>query len=249
MVDMYIEFIEKVEEGQLLEELKELESYQVFIAAITYYIVELEKKSIKTKKKEREKIEKDIRKTVTEILLNKVENVEKIMIEAVDDLEGYYYKSSVKNNKGSGRKAFRDGLSITEKRKVIFKKIDGKRVDERLLKYSAELLVDINREIKKAVIERKPADIAHGINRKVSVFNNKVRRLKKTEMTRVWNEAVVLIAEKKNVEKYIFNATMDSKTTDGCMKLNGKIIKKDELNRYTPPLHYNCRSLLMPVYE
>lgn len=47
---------------------------------------------------------------------------------------------------------------------------------------------------------------------------------------------------------YRFVAIVDSRTTDICEALSNKIIPKDEVLNYLPPLHFNCRSTLQPVY-
>lgn len=50
------------------------------------------------------------------------------------------------------------------------------------------------------------------------------------------------------IEAYQFSAILDDRTTDVCRELDGKIFDRgDFLNTITPPLHLNCRSLLVPV--
>jgi SPP1 gp7 family putative phage head morphogenesis protein len=48
---------------------------------------------------------------------------------------------------------------------------------------------------------------------------------------------------------YQFSAIMDGHTSDICTSLDKKIIKPAEIEKYTPPLHYNCRSLIVPIFE
>lgn len=53
---------------------------------------------------------------------------------------------------------------------------------------------------------------------------------------------------KQIVEAYQFSAIMDDRTSDVCRFMDGKIFGKDEfITRSTPPLHFNCRSILVPV--
>lgn len=51
------------------------------------------------------------------------------------------------------------------------------------------------------------------------------------------------------VESYQFSAIIDSRTSDICSYYDGKIFKADDpdIHRMTPPLHFNCRSLLIPI--
>jgi SPP1 gp7 family putative phage head morphogenesis protein len=46
-----------------------------------------------------------------------------------------------------------------------------------------------------------------------------------------------------------FSAIIDSRTTDICQHLDGKIIKKEDIYKYTPPLHWGCRSTLIPIFD
>jgi len=48
---------------------------------------------------------------------------------------------------------------------------------------------------------------------------------------------------------YRFSAILDRRTTPCCKFLHGKIlpVDSDALEQLTPPRHYNCRSLLIPV--
>lgn len=45
-----------------------------------------------------------------------------------------------------------------------------------------------------------------------------------------------------------YSAILDQRTTDQCERLDGKIFRVTDpaLTRFTPPLHYSCRSILVP---
>lgn len=49
------------------------------------------------------------------------------------------------------------------------------------------------------------------------------------------------------VQAYEYSAILDDRTTEVCEKLHGKIQK--DWGGYTPPNHYQCRSLLIPVTQ
>ena len=51
------------------------------------------------------------------------------------------------------------------------------------------------------------------------------------------------------VVAYQFSAVLDERTTDICSFMDGKIIDPDDpsLSSFTPPLHFNCRSLLTSI--
>jgi SPP1 gp7 family putative phage head morphogenesis protein len=82
--------------------------------------------------------------------------------------------------------------------------------------------------------------------------------LVRTEMTRAYNEGRIGIwtddetrdrytQEAGKIIGYRFNAVMDAATTDECSSRNGLVFDPDEVD--IPPLHYNCRSVLEPIYS
>lgn len=46
-----------------------------------------------------------------------------------------------------------------------------------------------------------------------------------------------------------FDAAMDDRTTDECAELDGTVLPADDpfWSTHTPPLHFNCRSVLVPL--
>jgi SPP1 gp7 family putative phage head morphogenesis protein len=48
---------------------------------------------------------------------------------------------------------------------------------------------------------------------------------------------------------YQYSAVMDNRTSDICMELDNKFITPAEYDYYCPPNHYNCRSLLVPIFH
>lgn len=53
------------------------------------------------------------------------------------------------------------------------------------------------------------------------------------------------------VEAFEYSAVLDSRTTELCEHLDGKVFGTDSSNWdvYRPPNHYNCRSLLVPITQ
>ena len=50
------------------------------------------------------------------------------------------------------------------------------------------------------------------------------------------------------IAAFQYSAILDNRTTELCRDLDGKIFKTDEAQYYNPPNHYNCRSLLIPIF-
>lgn len=51
------------------------------------------------------------------------------------------------------------------------------------------------------------------------------------------------------VKAFVFSAILDGRTTELCRGLHGRIFTVEESGRYLPPLHFNCRSILLPVTQ
>ena len=87
-----------------------------------------------------------------------------------------------------------------------------------------------------------------------AMARHRVEAIVRTEITRA-DTMGRLIAMKSNpdVLGVEFSAVLDSRTTDICMERHGLVMRLDDpkLPYNTPPLHVNCRSLLLPatIYE
>ena len=53
--------------------------------------------------------------------------------------------------------------------------------------------------------------------------------------------------QKDIVEQVEFTATLDSRTTPICARWDGTVFDVDDPKKQVPPLHFNCRSILVPV--
>jgi SPP1 gp7 family putative phage head morphogenesis protein len=75
----------------------------------------------------------------------------------------------------------------------------------------------------------------------------------RTETTNAYNMGRIIAARSPAADKIIqgfeYSAILDSRTTAVCRKLDGRFIAKGDpdLARLSPPNHFNCRSLLVPV--
>ena len=69
-------------------------------------------------------------------------------------------------------------------------------------------------------------------------------RLVRTETNHFNNEADALAYEEMDVDKYVFLATLDTRTSTMCQEMDNKVIpiKERQVGVNYPPLHPNCRS-------
>lgn len=69
-------------------------------------------------------------------------------------------------------------------------------------------------------------------------------RLARTETNHFNNEADAMAYEEMDVDKYVFLATLDTRTSSICQEMDGKVIdlKERRVGENYPPMHPNCRS-------
>ena len=74
-------------------------------------------------------------------------------------------------------------------------------------------------------------------------------RLARTELTYIQTQSTMDKYREAGIEKYEFLAEIDSRTSEICKKLNGKVfaMKDAVVGENLPPLHPNCRSTILPV--
>lgn len=107
---------------------------------------------------------------------------------------------------------------------------------------------DARIEMINAIKEGKPLSevvdvVETGIKNKSLVS---LERYSRTKTTEVMNQARKAFFEDSGVVSgYQYSAVMDAATTDICQGLHGKKFKKG--TEPTPPMHFNCRSVLIPI--
>ena len=79
----------------------------------------------------------------------------------------------------------------------------------------------------------------------------RIETIVRTNVSKAYNESRKDQYVKLNdeIKAYQFSAIMDGRTSPVCTKLDQKIFKPSELSYYNPPIHYNCRSLIVPIFN
>ena len=93
-----------------------------------------------------------------------------------------------------------------------------------------------------------PADIARELRKKYNVTRAQAETLVQTDGTNVINNATLRRFTEAGLTKYQFWAHLDNRTTQTCRDHHLKIydIKDYEPGTNAPPLHYRCRSTILP---
>ncbi len=76
-------------------------------------------------------------------------------------------------------------------------------------------------------------------------------RLIRTESNHFHNEGELEAYKQMGFEKYQFLATLDSRTSEICQEMDGKVfeVSKGIPGDNVPPLHPNCRSTIVPYFK
>lgn len=146
-----------------------------------------------------------------------------------------------------------------------FNVLDGGKVDEvirtpwsgsdfssRIWTRTDRLTELIRQEITTAAIQgRSLPALAKRISGQMHVGYSAAERLVRTETAFVVGQGELRHYEEISVEKYEYMATLDSRTSDICQKLDGKTFPIEDavagLNY--PPMHARCRSTTIPDFE
>lgn len=81
-------------------------------------------------------------------------------------------------------------------------------------------------------------------------YKNAVR-LVRTEVNYISNQSTMDAYETQNVDRYQILATLDSRTSEICMDMDGKVfeISEKKVSVTMPPFHVNCRTTTVPYFE
>jgi SPP1 gp7 family putative phage head morphogenesis protein len=93
-------------------------------------------------------------------------------------------------------------------------------------------------------------DIIDSVLKTTNISEHQVKSLVRTSITRTQSLALtrVMNENKEILAGYRFTAVLDARTSPICSYHDGRVYDIDD-TRYLPPLHWNCRSSLVPVLK
>lgn len=128
----------------------------------------------------------------------------------------------------------------------------GKHFSKRIWENTDMLASELEHTLTKgfmtgASVQRMSKEIAD----KMEIGEYAATRLIRTETTYVANMAELQAYKEAGVEKIIFLATLDLRTSDKCRKHDKEIIPLEKAvpGENIPPLHPNCRSTTIEIFE
>ena len=92
---------------------------------------------------------------------------------------------------------------------------------------------------------------ARAVAQRFGVSASNAQRLVRTESCYVANQAEIDSYKECGVEKYEFVAALDARTSETCRSLDGKVfpVEKQRPGVNAPPMHPNCRSTTIAVFD
>lgn len=95
-----------------------------------------------------------------------------------------------------------------------------------------------------------PKEIIADVLKTTKITEFQAKTLTRTAITATQTLALKNVVDdnKEIVKGYLFSAILDSRTSPICSYHNGKVYEVDD-KRFVPPLHWNCRSSLVPVLK
>ena len=103
-------------------------------------------------------------------------------------------------------------------------------------------------------VKRNPnarySELVNGVIQQTKQSKAQMDTLLTTSMTQTQMDAFDNVLKENDgvIEGYRFTAVLDSRTSDICAHHDGQVYKPDN-KRFHPPLHWNCRSVMVPVVQ
>lgn len=133
--------------------------------------------------------------------------------------------------------------------KVLKKSWAGSGFSQRIWENTAELEKAVKKEIMKNLLTGRPVEeAAKAINEQFGKGLYNARRLVRTEAAYITNQMTLEGYKSQGVEKYVYVAILDLRTSEVCRGLDKKrfLVKNATVGVNYPPMHPFCRSTTIP---
>lgn len=194
-----------------------------------------------------EELRKNINTIMEDLAAKEEEKGEEILKEAADD--GYYeaiYRTQQRADAGFSFSELNPEL-VDE---AIHTNFNGKEFSERVWGNTGKLAEVLKEELAVGILtQRAERETALAIAQRMGKGLVEARRLVRTESNRLYTEFAMKGLEEAGIEKYMFLATLDLRTSKMCREHDGKIykVKERKTGDNCPPLHPWCRSTVMGI--
>lgn len=176
-----------------------------------------------------------------------VKTLEKVAKEA-------YYHSIFDMQQQSGYGFLFNPLTEDKISEILSRKWSGENYSQRIWQNTEALAESVKRELVKGMLTGKsPFRMSQTINDRFHASSTNSRRLMRTEANYVANQVTLMSYTEAGVERYIYVAVLDLRTSEICRSLDRKrfLVKNAMVGENYPPMHPWCRSTTiawMPDY-
>lgn len=169
-----------------------------------------------------------------------------------DTIKEAYYRTTFDLQKGTGL-AY-SFAEIDERRinQILENNWSGKHYSRRIWGDTQKLAETVRRELLVGFMTGKSnIKTAKAIEERFAVGAYEARRLIRTEVCYIANQAEMESYKEAGIEKYRFVATLDNRTSKICQELDGKVFSLDKQmpGVNCPPMHPFCRSTTIAEFD
>lgn len=165
-----------------------------------------------------------------------------------------YYHTAYEIQKGIGVGFDLMQLDTNKIDKLISKPwaADGKNFSERIWNNRAQLVSELENRLTQSIIRgQSPKKVIAEIAERFNVNKSRAGALVMTESAFFASASQKDAFTDLDVEKYEILATLDSRTSETCRKMDGEVIPMSDYKPgvTAPPFHVRCRSTTVPFFD
>lgn len=167
-----------------------------------------------------------------------------------DIIQSAYMQTVFDVTKGADYRAAFDLIPESRVKAILSTNWSGQMFSQRVWDNTNALADGLKHDMLVGIMAGKSEQhMADDIMSRCGVDAFEARRLVRTETTCVANMAELYGYKELDIDEYEFSACLDSRTSDLCRELDGKVFKRNSAQAGVnlPPMHPFCRSTTLPV--
>lgn len=167
-----------------------------------------------------------------------------------DIVQSAYMQTVFDVTKGADYRAAFDLIPESRVKAILSTNWSGQMFSQRVWDNTDALADGLKHDMLVGIMAGKSEQhMADDIMNRCGVGAFEARRLVRTETTCVANMAELYGYKELDIDEYEFSACLDSRTSDLCRELDGKVFKRNSAQAGVnlPPMHPFCRSTTLPV--
>lgn len=167
-----------------------------------------------------------------------------------DIIQSAYMQTVFDVTKGADYRAAFDLIPESRVKAILSTNWSGQMFSERVWDNTNALADGLKHDMLVGIMAGKSEQhMADDIMSRCGVGAFEARRLVRTETTCVANMAELYGYKELDIDEYEFSACLDSRTSNLCRELDGKVFKRNSAQAGVnlPPMHPFCRSTTLPV--